>query len=76
MLLDVTSLSKGLDIAEGITNIVVPRNTTVPCRIEQQYTTYYDYQTTVDIVVYEGERKFSKDNHWLGAFTLKDIKAE
>jgi L1 cell adhesion molecule like protein len=53
--------------------VIIPRNTTVPAKKEQQFTTAQDNQPSVDIVVYEGERVMTKDNNRLGNFRLSDI---
>ncbi|CAI9090575.1 OLC1v1025377C2 [Oldenlandia corymbosa var. corymbosa] len=73
VLVDVTPLSLGVECIGQVFAIVVPRNTTVPIRKEQIFSTAYDYQTGVSIRVYEGERARSCDNNLLGTFELSKI---
>lgn len=73
VLLDVTPLSLGIETSGGIMSVVISRNTTVPVEKSQTYTTYSDNQTTVAILVYEGERPNTKDNNLLGKFELTGI---
>merc|ERR1712066_376511 len=73
LLLDVAPLSLGIEMAGGMMQTLIERNTTLPTNKSQDFTTYEDYQTHVDIKVYEGERGMVKDNNYLGVFTLKDI---
>jgi heat shock protein 1/8 len=73
VLLDVTPLSLGVSIDEGCMSIVIPRNTVIPTKMEENYTTLYDYQTSVLFPVYEGERARVVDNNWLGEFELSPI---
>ncbi|KAG7998876.1 hypothetical protein I3843_01G277300 [Carya illinoinensis] len=75
VLLDVTPLSLGVAVQQGVTSVVIPRNTAIPIKMEQKYTTCHDNQTSVLISVYEGERARVEDNHWLGEFTLEGIPA-
>jgi heat shock protein 1/8 len=75
VLLDVTPLSLGIDIDEGEMSIVIPRNTPIPTKMEEKYTTVDDNQTTVLISVNEGERARVVDNNWLGEFRLSSIPA-
>lgn len=57
-------------------DVVIPRNSQIPASKEADYTTVYDNQTSTDIVIYEGERKFVNDNHKLGKFTIMGIAPE
>ncbi|MEM3781408.1 MAG: molecular chaperone DnaK [Candidatus Micrarchaeaceae archaeon] len=73
VLLDVTPLSLGLETLGGIMTVLIPRNTTVPIRKSQIFTTAEDSQTAVDIRILQGERPLAKDNVLLGTFTLTGI---
>ena len=73
LLLDVTPLSLAIETMGGIATVLIPRNTTIPTKKSQIFSTASDNQSAVDINITQGERKFSKDNKTLGQFRLDGI---
>ena len=73
LLLDVTPLTLAIETAGGIATPMIPRNTTIPKRHSQVFSTYADNQTAVEIVVLQGERPMARDNKNLGNFRLEGI---
>ena len=75
LLLDVTPLSLGIETAGGVFTKMIEKNTTIPVKKSQVYSTYADNQTAVTINVLQGERTRASDNHSLGNFNLEGIPA-
>jgi molecular chaperone DnaK len=75
LLLDVTPLTLGIETLGGVTTKLIERNTTIPTRKSEIFTTAADNQTSVEIHVLQGEREFSKDNRTLGRFQLVGVPA-
>jgi molecular chaperone DnaK len=73
LLLDVTPLSLGIETAGGVCTRMIERNTTIPTKKSQVYSTYSDNQPSVDINILQGERDFAKDNKSIGLFRLDGI---
>lgn len=73
LLLDVTPLSLGIETAGGVCTRMIERNTTIPKKYSQVFSTYSDNQPAVDINVLQGEREFARDNKQLGTFRLDGI---
>lgn len=73
LLLDVTPLTLGIETAGQVATAMIPRNTTIPAKKTQTFSTYSDNQPSVEIVVLQGERPMSRDNKVLGTFRLDGI---
>ncbi len=73
LLLDVTPLSLGIETLGGVTTVLIPRNTTIPTKKSEVFTTAADNQTSVEVHVLQGERQMARDNRTLGKFHLVGI---
>lgn len=71
LLLDVTPLSLGVETFGGLMNVIIPRNSTIPCKAGEMFTNAVAYQRTMQIKVLQGERELAKDNWELGSFELE-----
>jgi molecular chaperone DnaK (HSP70) len=74
-LLDIIPLSLGVETIGGVMSIVIPRNTGIPVSKKKKYSTDSDYVTSVNIKIYEGERKMTKDNFFVGEFELSGLES-
>lgn len=74
LLMDVTPLTLSIETVGGVSTPLIQRNTTIPTRYSQVFTTAQNFQTSVVIKVLQGERQFAKDNKLLGKFTLRGIR--
>ncbi len=73
VLVDVTPLTLGIETLGGVMTRLIPRNTAIPCKKEETFTTAADMQTSVEVHVVQGEREFARDNKSLGQFVLSDM---
>ena len=71
VLLDVTPLSLGVETFGGLMNVIIPRNTTIPCKAGEMFTNAVAYQRSMRIKVLQGERELAKDNWELGSFEIE-----
>lgn len=74
LLLDVTPLSLGIELEGKVMSTLIKRNTAIPCRKTRTYSTVEDWQTSIDVVVYEGERAHVDGNNQLGSFVINGIQ--
>eukprot|EP01041_Mallomonas_annulata_P006801 gene6801-13772_t len=74
LLLDVTPLSLGIELEGHVMSVLIPRNTPIPCVKAREYTTVDDYQTEIDVVVFEGERPHTSANNKLGDFKISGVE--
>lgn len=74
LLVDVTPLSLGIETTGRVMSVIIPRNTSIPVVKTQTYTTEANYQTSIDVCVYEGERARTDKNNLLGKFTISGIE--
>jgi len=74
VLLDVTPLSLGIELEGKVMSVLIPRNTPIPCVKAREYTTCEDWQTEIDVVVFEGERPQTSANNKLGEFKISGVQ--
>jgi len=74
VLVDVTPLSLGIEVEGKQMSVIIPRNTPIPCKKQEMYTTVDDYEDAIDVRIFEGERPKTQDNHLLGDFTIEGIE--
>lgn len=74
LLLDVTPLTLSIETVGGVATRLIERNSTIPCKKSQVFSTAMNYQTSVEIKVLQGERQFARDNKLLGTFRLNGIR--
>jgi len=74
VLLDVTPLSFGIELEGRVMSVLIPRNTPIPCVRAREYTTCEDWQTEIDVCVYEGERPQTSANNKLGDFKISGVQ--
>jgi len=74
VLLDVTPLSLGIELEGKVMSVLIPRNTPIPCVKSREYTTCEDWQTEIDVVVFEGERPTTTANNKLGEFKISGVQ--
>jgi len=74
LLVDVTPLSLGIEMEGKVFSVLIPRNTSIPCKKSHTYTTTEDYQDSIEICVYEGERPCTDGNRLLGQFTIHNVE--
>jgi L1 cell adhesion molecule like protein len=74
VLLDVTPLSLGIELEGRVMSVLIPRNTPIPCVKSREYTTCEDWQTEIDVVVFEGERPQTSANNKLGEFKISGVQ--
>ena len=74
LLLDVAPLSLGIELEGRVMSVLIPRNTAIPCVKSREYTTCEDWQTEIDVVVFEGERPHTSGNNKLGEFKISGIQ--
>ena len=73
LLLDVTPLSLGIETLGGVTTVLIPRNTTIPTKKSEIFSTAADNQTSVEVHVLQGERSLARDNRTMGRFHLTGL---